>query len=108
LQSTPTKLPVLIYGEAKAVSSTKGSTMQIKKNSSKKRAANKQITKSEHKQTKIDDASNVDMEATLIKDTWQYLFQFLVGLTPLQKLHEVLKDSYVSLDNPHQSDSALR
>jgi hypothetical protein len=28
---TPTKLPVLIYGEAKAVSSTNGTTMQVEK-----------------------------------------------------------------------------
>jgi hypothetical protein len=39
---TPTKLPDVIDDEAKAVCSTKSTTMQVEKNSSKKRAANKQ------------------------------------------------------------------
>jgi hypothetical protein len=30
--------------------------------------------------------------------------QFSVGLAPLQKLHEVLKDPFVSPNNPHQSE----
>jgi hypothetical protein len=34
------------------------------------------------------------------------LSPFLVGLTPLQKLNEVLKDSHDSPDNPHQSEIA--
>jgi hypothetical protein len=48
----------------------------------------------------------VDAEATSIKDTPQFSFPFVAGLTPLQKLHEVLKDSCVSPDNPHQSEIA--
>jgi hypothetical protein len=75
--------------------------MQVEKSSSKKRADNEQITTLKYKKKKTDDASMVDMEATLIKDTSQL---FLVGLTPLQKLHKVLKDSHVSPDNPHQSE----
>jgi hypothetical protein len=73
--------------------------MQFEK--TKKTAANKQSTTLKNKKKKIDDTSTVDMEAALIKDTSQFLFQFLVS--PLQKLHEVLKDSRVFPDNPHQS-----
>jgi hypothetical protein len=49
---TLTKLPDSINDKAKAVFSTKGATMQVEKNSSKKRAANKQNTTSKHKRKK--------------------------------------------------------
>jgi hypothetical protein len=39
----PTMLPAVINGEVKAVSSTKGGTMQFEKDSSKKRAANHKV-----------------------------------------------------------------
>jgi hypothetical protein len=70
------------------------------KNSSKKRAANNQNTNFNCKRKKIDDASSVDVEATSIKDTSQFLFPLMAGLTPLQKLHEGLNDSHVSPNNP--------
>jgi hypothetical protein len=100
---TPTKLPAII-AKTKAVTSAKVTSMLVEKNSSKKRAANKQNTTSKHKRKKIDGTSMLDMEATLIENTSQFLFFFVVSLTPLQKLHEVLKDSHVSPDNPHLSE----
>jgi hypothetical protein len=67
---------------------------------SKKRVTKKQSSTASQKRIKIDDAMSVNVEATVVKDTSESIFQFTADHTPLQKLHQILNDSHVSPDNP--------
>jgi hypothetical protein len=58
------------------------------------------------KRIKIDDATSVNVEATVIKDTSEFIFHFTAGNTLMQKLHQIVTDSRVSPDNPNQSEIA--
>jgi hypothetical protein len=70
------------------------------KTPSKKRVTKKQSSTASQKRIQIDDATSVNVEATVVKDTSESIFQFTAGHTLLQKLHQILNDSRVSPDNP--------
>jgi Ulp1 family protease len=72
----------------------------------KKRAANKIITSPRTKKKKVDEVSFDVVESMAVKDTSEFLFQFSVALTPLQKLLAILKDPRISPDNPQKSEIA--
>jgi len=76
------------------------------KTPSKKRVTKNQSSTASRKRIKIDDATSVNVEATAVKDTSEFIFHFTAGNTPLQKLHQILIDSRVSPDNPKQSEKA--
>jgi hypothetical protein len=76
------------------------------KTPSKKRVTKKQSSTASRKRIKIDDATSVNVEATVVKDTSESIFQFTADHTPLQKLHQILNDSRVSPDNPKRSELA--
>jgi Ulp1 family protease len=76
------------------------------KTPSKKRVTKKQISTASRKRIKIDDATSVNVEATVVKDTSEFIFHFTAGNTPLQKLHQILNDPRVSPDNPKCSEIA--
>jgi hypothetical protein len=73
---------------------------------SKKRVTKKQSSTASRKRIKIDDATSVNVEATVVKDTSKFIFHFTDGSTPLQKLHQILNDPCVSPDNPKRSEIA--
>jgi hypothetical protein len=73
---------------------------------SKKRVTRKQSSTALRKRIKIDDATSVNVEATVVKDTSESIFQFTADHTQLQKLHQILNDSRVSPDNPKQTEIA--
>jgi hypothetical protein len=76
------------------------------KTPSKKRVTKKQSSTASRKRIKIDDATSVNVEATVVKDTSESIFQFTADHTPLQKLHQILNDSRVSPDNPKRTEIA--
>jgi len=82
----------------KSKKSTAGSI--IMKTPSKKRVTKKESSTASRKKIKIDDATSVNVEATVVKDTSESIFQFTADQTPLQKLHQILNDSRVSPGNP--------
>jgi len=76
------------------------------KTPSKKRVTKKQSSTASRKRIKIDDATSINVEATVVKDTSKFIFHFTGGSTPLQKLHQILNDPRVSPDNPKRSEIA--
>ncbi|MFN9983200.1 MAG: hypothetical protein ACK53Y_24950, partial [bacterium] len=105
LESKTTETQMSKWNVTKSKNKSTAGSMTVK-TPSKKRVTKKQSSTALQKRIKIDDAMSVNVEATVVKDTSESIFQFTAGHTPLQKLHQILKDSRVSPDNPKHSEIA--
>jgi hypothetical protein len=102
-KTTETQMTKLNVTKSKNKSTAGSITM---KTPSKKRVTKNQSLTASQKRIKIDDATSVNVEATVVKDTSKFTFHFTAGNTPLQKLHQILNYSRVSPDNPKQTEIA--
>jgi hypothetical protein len=57
--------------------------------------------KAKGKKAKVDNKTPTDVEGTILKNTSTYLFEFSQKLTPLEKLHEIVHDSYLMSNSNH-------
>jgi hypothetical protein len=106
LESKTTETKILESNVTKSKDKSTAGSITVKA-PSKKRVTKKQISSTaSRKRIKIDNATSVNVEASVVKDTSESIFQFTADHTPLQKLYQILNDSCVSPDNPEQTEIA--